>query len=457
MAAEVGPSYWYRVLGNTQHCVFWSFETSGSTCRTWTNSLAVPSYCIWWTYLWNPSIWHRGFLQPSGTWSDSSSCWFRDLWFLWSWASIFGIFYTDTQSQVGTHTTYFSGSLAISEQSVSRIQIVSYSGFGKSFYFRTHSSTSGPQFFVNIVVRLWAHNGRLSLCSAVALMREYNFFQVYPMLLSQPYFAHRYVDNRALIRRFSDSPGNNRFFAVCPISGPVCVCVYRYSKRFRSCFNEAGGFAIQYLSGFLDITRGAWTSVRNSVRVTFCQSLVACSKKARPIINYSTSWPRKLGQAIGIAFLEILNIVYSDLLKLQEVHAVLEQIRLLFQVIASDERMFEIHQSDIAGFYNQVEHDRILQAVDFAIYRFCDLQQVSLESSIQTHNHKLERTLHIFRGHWRSQSKQFREFKLSHIRDLVKIFTSELILPRRDPSFSSTSWCVYGLTMAAYLYVLLLH
>ena len=30
-------------------------------------------------------------------------------------------------------------------------------------------------------------------------MREYNFFQVYPMLLSQPYFAHRYVDNRALI------------------------------------------------------------------------------------------------------------------------------------------------------------------------------------------------------------------------------------------------------------------
>ena len=97
-------------------------------------------------------------------------------------------------------------------------------------------------------------------------------------------------------------------------------------------------------------------------------------KKARPFINYSTSWPRKLGQAIGIAFLEILNIVHSDLLKLQEVHAVLEQIRLLFQVIASDERMFEIHQSDIVGFYNQVEHDRILQAVDFALHRFFALQ-----------------------------------------------------------------------------------
>ena len=143
-------------------------------------------------------------------------------------------------------------------------------------------------------------------------------------------------------------------------------------------------------------------------------------KKARPIINYSTSWPRKLGQAIGIALLEILNTVYYDLLKLQDVHAALEQIRVLFQFIATDERTFELHQSDIAGFYNQVEHDRILQAVDFAIHRFCALQSVSLESSIQTHNHKSERTLRLFRGHWRSQSKQFREFKLAHIRDLVK-------------------------------------
>ena len=45
-----------------------------------------------------------------------------------------------------------------------------------------------------------------------------------------------------------------------------------------------------------------------------------------------------------------------------------------------------------------------------------------------------------FRGHWRLQSKQFREFKLSHFWDFVQFFTSELILPRRDPSFSSL-WC----------------
>ena len=147
--------------------------------------------------------------------------------------------------------------------------------------------------------------------------------------------------------------------------------------------------------------------------------------------------------------------MYSDLLKLQDVHAVLEQIRLLFQVIASDERIFEIHQSDIAGFYNQVEHDRILQAVDFAIYRFCDLQQVSLESSIPTHTHKLERTLRIFRGHWRFQSKQFREFKLSHIRDLKKNFRthSSTLGPKFFVNIVVRLWAHNG----RLFYVLLLH
>ena len=63
------------------------------------------------------------------------------------------------------------------------------------------------------------------LCSAVALMREYNFFQVYPMLTIE------------LIRRFSDSPGNNKvFLRFAPFRGH-CVCVNRYSKQFS--FDES--------------------------------------------------------------------------------------------------------------------------------------------------------------------------------------------------------------------------
>ena len=63
-------------------------------------------------------------------------------------------------------------------------------------------------------------------------------------------------------------------------------------------------------------------------------------RKTRSIINCSTSWARKLGQAIGTALFEILNVVYSDSLKLHDVHVVLEQIRILFQNISSDERVF---------------------------------------------------------------------------------------------------------------------
>ena len=125
-----------------------------------------------------------------------------------------------------------------------------------------------------------------------------------------------------------------------------------------------------------------------------CETQHGLFKKARPIINYSTSWPRKLGQAIGIALLEILNIVFSDLLKFQDVHAVLEQIRLMFQVIATDERTFEIHQSDIVGFYNQVEHDRILQAV--WISQFI----VSLLCSEYLWNHLYRHTIISWNAHY---------------------------------------------------------
>ena len=83
----------------------------------------------------------------------------------------------------------FSGSLATSEQAVSRIQTVSFLGFCTIFYFRTHSSTSGPKFFVSLVsgckrYRTWSNV--LSLTSLVIVIRYHqvlfrpgiHFFQV---------------------------------------------------------------------------------------------------------------------------------------------------------------------------------------------------------------------------------------------------------------------------------------
>ena len=57
-------------------------------------------------------------------------------------------------------------------------------------------------------------------------------------------------------------------------------------------------FGIQCLSRFFDITRGAWILVRNSARVTYCQNLVACSKRLDPLSTIAYrgrgSWAKPL-------------------------------------------------------------------------------------------------------------------------------------------------------------------
>ena len=99
-----------------------------------------------------------------------------------------------------------------------------------------------------------------------------------------------------------------------------------------------------------------------------------CSKRLDPLSTIAHRGRGSWAKPLVLHYWKYSTLFFSDLLKFQDVHAVLEQIRLMFQVIATDERTFEIHQSDIVGFYNQVEHDRILQAVDFALHRFFALQ-----------------------------------------------------------------------------------
>ena len=142
--------------------------------------------------------------------------------------------------------------------------------------------------------------------------------------------------------------------------------------------------------------------------------------KARPIIKYSSAWPQKLGQALGIALLEILQVVYKDLLQYKDASQDMTEIHKLLTFADSHDLEYDVLQSDIAGFYNQVAHDRILQAVQFAVHQFCLLQGVTLDTCIQTHTHKMERTLRIFRGNWRSQTKQYRELRLGDLTHLVK-------------------------------------
>ena len=204
MVAEVGPSYWSRVIGNTQHCVFWSFETSGCKCRTWTNSLAVPSYCIWWTYLWNPSIWHNLTRVSTTKWNMIGFFKLLISRFIVSVICskyLWNLLCRHTLTSWNAHYVFFgvTGDFRASSFENSNCLIF---GICKK-YFRTHSSTLGPKFFVNIVGASMGSQWAPILCSAVALMREYNFSRFIPCYLSQPYFAHRYVDNRAHQEIFS--------------------------------------------------------------------------------------------------------------------------------------------------------------------------------------------------------------------------------------------------------------
>ena len=73
------------------------------------------------------------------------------------------------------------------------------------------------------------------------------------------------------------------------------------------------------------------------------------------------NWDKRL----GIALLEILQIVYAALLQLKDVPAVVIADRRLFDFGQSDDITFELYQTAIAGFYNQVEHNRIFDCCSF--------------------------------------------------------------------------------------------
>ena len=68
--------------------------------------------------------------------------------------------------------------------------------------------------------------------------------------------------------------------------------------------------------------------------------------KARPIVNYNSARPRKLGQPLGIAFLDILQIVYQELFRRKDVQDVMTEIKSFFSFATMQDIEYELHQSD---------------------------------------------------------------------------------------------------------------
>ena len=132
-------------------------------------------------------------------------------------------------------------------------------------------------------------------------------------------------------------------------------------------------------------------------------------------MDYSNAWCRTLGSSLATALHEILHVVYSDLLQITDIRSALQSVAQLFSCQDYTYGDLLLRQEDIAGFYNQVDHDRMLQAIHFAVCRFCELHGQSLTSFLNVHQESLERTLRTFRGFWRSRSHKYRPIRLDHI------------------------------------------
>ena len=137
--------------------------------------------------------------------------------------------------------------------------------------------------------------------------------------------------------------------------------------------------------------------------------------KARPIVDYSTAWARKLGSAISTLRIEILNTVFRSILELPDARAVIEGIRRLFTMESFAESAYCLHQTDIAGCYYQVQHSRIFDAIEYVVYMYAQKTEQGLDTVLQAHIHKLERYLTVFQGRWRDKSKQYLSVTLRHI------------------------------------------
>ena len=221
-------------------------------------------------------------------------------------------------------------------------------------------------------------------------------------------------------------------FWMTKYSLPVVPLQHRHYNRF----------AIQYLSRFLDITGGAWTSVRNSVRVTFCQSLVARSKRLDPLSSIAHrghgSWAMLLVSRCWKYSTLCILIFWNFRMympywnKFAYCSKSLHLMNVSLKSINLTSRV-SITKWNTIGFFK-------LLILRFRISAICSKYLWNL---LYRHTITSWTTHYVISGSLAIPEQAASRIQIVSYSGFGKFFTSELILPRRDPSFSSTSWCVY--------------
>ena len=149
-------------------------------------------------------------------------------------------------------------------------------------------------------------------------------------------------------------------------------------------------------------------------------------QKARPIVNFSKAWPSRIGQALSIVLKMMCTTVFPTLAPDLNIRDVLRDVRRIFA--SYQDEPLTLQQLDIAGFYNQVEHGRIIQALEFIVHRYCFLQQVSPDSEIQASMRQHERTQRTFRGRYRAAGTNYKSVRIEDVVPLCKFLLTHSFL-----------------------------
>ena len=149
-------------------------------------------------------------------------------------------------------------------------------------------------------------------------------------------------------------------------------------------------------------------------------------QKARPIVNFSKAWPSRIGQALSIVLKMMCTTVFPTLAPDLNIRDVLHDVRRIFA--SYQDEPLTLQQLDIAGFYNQVEHGRIIQALEFIVHRYCFLQQVSPDSEIQASMRQHERIQRTFRGRYRAAGTNYKSVRIEDVVPLCKFLLTHSFL-----------------------------
>ena len=87
----------------------------------------------------------------------------------------------------------------------------------------------------------------------------------------------------------------------------------------------------------------------------------------------------------------------------------------------------ELLQQDIAGFYNQVSHVRILDCLADLLLQFCEQQQLTLDDTMSVSLKRKEKQNRVFRGSWRRSGRAVKSIVLRQVLPLTSLLLKHSI------------------------------